>query len=374
MMTSNRVILAAGGTGGHIIPALAVSNGLLKNGIDCKFFSDKRGLSLIKNVTPGQQVFNISAGSPFSGNIFQRLIAAIKLCFGVIQSLFYIIRFKPFCVIGFGGYPSAPPLIAANICRLPSLLHEQNARVGRANLFLAKRVKVMLISWENSRPLPSDTPITLTGLPVRNILFEAPNYKAKREFSTERPCHILITGGSLGAEAFAKIIPEVISTLPKKIQKSIIITQQVRGDQLSKLERFYSSMSIRHFCSTFFDDMPNQMAKADIIISRAGAASIAEIAAIGRAALLIPFPNSLDDHQIHNARSLADKNAAIILHQKEIETDPSILAKELLSLIKNPVKCEKLAVKARNLAHKHALNDIISSIKSFQYMNSGGIR
>jgi UDP-N-acetylglucosamine--N-acetylmuramyl-(pentapeptide) pyrophosphoryl-undecaprenol N-acetylglucosamine transferase len=184
----------------------------------------------------------------------------------------------------------------------------------------------------------------------------------------------LITGGSLGAEAFAKFIPEVISTLPKKIQKSIVITQQVREDQLSKLESVYSSMSIRHFCSTFFDDMPNQMAKADIIISRAGAASIAEIAAIGRAALLIPFPYSLDDHQIYNARSLADKNAAIILHQKEIETDPSILAKELLSLIKNPVKCEKLAVKARNLAHKHALNDIISSIKSFQHMNSGGIR
>ena len=119
--------------------------------------------------------------------------------------------------------------------------------------------------------------------------------------------------------------------------------------------------------------MPNQMAKADIIISRAGAASIAEIAAIGRAALLIPFPYSLDDHQIYNARTLADKNAAIIFHQKEIETDPNLLAKELLSLIKNPVECEKLAAKARNLAHKHALNNIISSIKSFQHMNSGGI-
>ena len=373
-MTTNRIILAAGGTGGHVIPALTVSNRLKNIGFDCKFLSDKRGLKLIENISPEEQVSNIFAGSPFSGNIFQKLIAIFKLCLGIIQSMYHIMWFRPFCIVGFGGYPSAPPLIAANIFGLPCLLHEQNARVGRANQFLAKGVDSMLLSWNNSKPLPSNLPVLITGLPVRNIFFELPDYQRRAEFSFENPCHILIIGGSLGAEVFADIIPLAILALPDKIRNAVFVSQQVREEQLSQLKTTYSRMLIKNCCTTFFTNMPEEMARADIIISRAGAASVAEIAAIGRAAVFIPFPSSLDDHQIYNAESLTNKKAAIMLPQKDLEADPSILTKCLLSLIEDPRECQKMATKVRKLAHRNALNDIISSIKSYQNFKRGKLK
>ena len=366
MMKSNRILIAAGGTGGHIVPALALCAGLKKNGFTCEILTDKRGRVLLGKIAPDQKAHEISAASPFFGNKIQRLLSLFKLVFGVIQSLFHIIKFRPFCVIGFGGYPSAPPLIAARICQLPSLLHEQNAKIGRANLFLANFAKKMLLSWKNSNPLPQKTPVIFSGLPVRNIFFEFADYEDKSEFSIEKPCHLLIAGGSLGAEVFAKLIPTAISNLPQDLQKSLTVTQQVRTEQKSKLEAIYSAMEIRHFCSSFFIKMPDEMAKADVIISRAGAASVAEIAAIGRAAIFIPFPASLDDHQTCNAKCLTDENAAILISQKEAETDPSILTKHLSSLISNPHKCKQMATKARMLAHEGALNEIISAILSCQ--------
>ena len=365
-MTSNRILLAAGGTGGHVIPALAVCNGLKERGFDCKFLTDIRGQAILEKIAPEQKVSTISASSPVSGAFLKRLFSLFKLSFGVIQSVFYIARFRPFCIVGFGGYPSAPPLIAANICQLPSLLHEQNARVGRANLFLANRVKTMLLSWKNSNPLPKKTDVKLTGLPVRDVFFELADYPEKSYFNTDKPCHILIIGGSLGAEIFANLIPNAISKLPEEVQKSLTITQQVRSEQQSELEAAYSAMSVRHFCSSFFTKMPDEMAKADIIISRAGAASVAEIAATGRAAIFIPFPASLDDHQTVNAKSLTDENAAILVTQKEAESDPTLLTKELLSLITNPQKCKQMAAKARKLAHRDALRKIIKTITSCQ--------
>lgn len=365
-MTSNPIFIAAGGTGGHVIPALAVCNGLRKRGFDCKFLTDIRGRALLEKIAPEQNARIISASSPVSGNILKRLLSLFKLSFGVIQSVFYIARFRPFCIVGFGGYPSTPPLIAANIYQLPSLLHEQNARIGRANLFLANRVKTMLLSWEKSKPLPKNTAVKLTGLPVRDVFFEIAEYQEKSQFNTDKPCHILIIGGSLGAEIFANLIPNAISNLPEEVRKSLRITQQVRSEQQSELEASYSAMSIEHFCSSFFTEISDEMAKADIIISRAGAASVAEIAAIGRAAIFIPFPASLDDHQTFNAKSLTDENAAILVTQKEAESDPALLTKELLSLITNPQKCKQMASKAGKLAHRNALNEIIDSIASCQ--------
>ncbi len=365
-MTSNSILLAAGGTGGHVIPVLAVCRGLKERGFNCKFLTDIRGQALLEKIAPEQKVSTISASSPVSGDILKRLLSLFKLSFGVIQSVFYIARFRPFCIVGFGGYPSAPPLIAANICQIPSLLHEQNARIGRANLFFANGVKTMLLSWRNSEPLPKNTAVRLTGLPVREVFFQLADYQEKSEFSTDKPCHILIIGGSLGAEVFAKLIPNAIANLPEEARKLLTITQQVRSEQKTELKAAYTAMSIKHFCSSFFTKMPDKMAKADIIISRAGAASVAEIAATGRAAIFIPFPASLDDHQTFNAKSLTDENAAILMTQKEAERDPALLTKELLSLITNPQKCKQMASKARKLAHRDALREIIESIVSCQ--------
>ncbi len=365
-MTSNPILIAAGGTGGHVIPALAVCNGLRKRGFDCKLLTDIRGRALLEKIAPEQNARVISASSPFSGNILKRRLSLFKLSFGVIQSVFCIVRFRPFCIVGFGGYSSAPPLIAANICQLPSLLHEQNARIGRANLFLANRVKTMLLSWENSKPLPKNTDVKITGLPVRDVFFKLADYQEKSQFNRDKPCHILIIGGSLGAEIFVNLIPNAISNLPEEVRKSLTITQQVRSEQQPELEAAYSAMSIEHFCSSFFTKISDEMAKADIIISRAGAASVAEIAAIGRAAIFIPFPASLDDHQTFNAKSLTDENAAILVAQKEAESDPTLLTKELFSLITHPQKCKQIASKARKLAHRNALNEIIETIASCQ--------
>ena len=371
MMTSNRIFLAAGGTGGHIIPALAICVGLQEKGYNCEFLSDKRGKILLQKLAPEQKITKIASASPVSGSALKRAGALLQLLFGVGQSIAHIIRWRPLCVIGFGGYPSAPPIISANLFRIPSLLHEQNARIGRANLFLANQVKTLLLSWQHSTPLPAKTPIKVTGLPVRNAFFEIPDYRKKTEFTEEKPCHLLIIGGSLGAEIFARLIPNVISTLPLATRKNLCVTQQVRSEQQAQLEAHYNDLSITHNCAAFFTHMADEMSKADIIISRAGAASVSEIAAAGRASIFIPFPFALDDHQTANARSLTSENAAILLPQPEAEATPEILSNTLLWLMNNPQECKIMADKARSLANKNALNDIIEAITDCHKPSNG---
>ena len=343
-MTQLHVMLAAGGTGGHIFPALALADALQKQGHKVGLMTDKRGANLIrKQQVSDLPLYVISAASPFAGSAVTRLFALARLAVGFVQSLAILLVKQPAGVIGFGGYPSAPPLLAAKILKKPAALHEQNGRLGRANLWLANISGHLWLSWPDSTPLPKKARIIHTGLPVRADFNAIPAYKAE----PKDRLNLLVIGGSLGAAIFATRLPEAITNLPAPIQKRLHITQQTRPEQIDEVSACYAETGIEADIAPFFTDMAERMAKADVIISRAGASSVAEIAAAGRPALFIPFAAALDDHQSANANQLASKAGALMLSEKEAQTEK--LGDMLTALLDQPDLRQRLADKARTL-------------------------
>lgn len=343
-------MLAAGGTGGHIFPALALAGALQGNGHRVRLITDKRGARLIRQQQASDVPLHvISAASPFAGSGVKRLVALAQLSFGFVQSLLILARRQPAGVIGFGGYPSAPPLLAAKLLKKPAALHEQNGRIGRANLWLADLAGHLWLSWQDSTPLPKRAHITHTGLPIRADFTNIAPYVAKQS----QRLRLLIIGGSLGAAIFADRLPEVIASLPASIQHRLDIRQQARKEQINVLAARYTELDIKAEIAPFFTNMAEQMAEADVIISRAGASSVAEIAAVARPALFIPFAAALDDHQTANANQLANAGGAWVLSEEDAKTDK--LADTLNRLLEGPALRQELADRARSL---HTANSV----------------
>ncbi|MDA8881618.1 UDP-N-acetylglucosamine--N-acetylmuramyl-(pentapeptide) pyrophosphoryl-undecaprenol N-acetylglucosamine transferase [Alphaproteobacteria bacterium] len=318
------IFLAAGGTGGHVFPAIAVADALLLRGHSIQIVTDKRGRKLIPNRLP---CLTISAASPFSGSQLSRALALVKLGFGALEVGLKMLISRPSLVIGFGGYPSASPLLMAQLLRIPAILHEQNAIMGRTNQVLAQRCKSLLISWADTAGLPESPPAHHLGLPVREAFASIERYHAKAGAQV----NLLILGGSLGAQVFASLLPDAITALPEQVRARLSVTQQARTDQHDAVASRYRALGIDAEIARFFDDVPARMARADIIISRSGASSVAEIAAAGRASILIPFPSALDDHQRANADVLLRCGGADIA--SEAGLSPQKLADILLPLI-----------------------------------------
>ena len=332
------IFLAAGGTGGHVFPAIAVADALLIRGHSIQMVTDKRGRKLIPKRLP---CITISAASPFSGSRFARVIACLKLGFGALQAGMKMLISRPSLVIGFGGYPSAGPLLMAHLLRIPAVLHEQNAIMGRTNQALARRCKSLLVSWADTAGLPTSPSAHHLGLPVREAFASITRYQAE----AGAPINLLILGGSLGAEIFATLLPDAIATLPQQVRARLSITQQARPDQHEAVTSRYDALGIDAEIAPFFDDMPAHMACADIIISRSGASSVAEIAAAGRASILIPFPAAMDDHQRANAEVLLRCGGADIA--PETGLSPETLADILLPLITDETRRTTKADAAR---------------------------
>ena len=341
-----RFILAAGGTGGHIFPALAVAEIMQKQGHDVMLYTDKRGAPMIEGKASYQI---IASASPFAGNVIKKSVAMVKLGLGFCQSLLMMITKRPKAVIGFGGYPSFAPCASARLLGIATFLHEQNAVMGRANRLLAKLCQLTALSWQGTAGLPKDSAHIVTGLPVRQAFFALADYQPK---DASDKCHIVVIGGSLGARLFAETVPEGIALLAPELQKSVTITQQARTDQMAALKSAYERLGITAHIAPFFHDIAACYDTADIIISRSGASSVAEISASGRPAILIPFPDAMDDHQTGNAKALSTDGGAILLDEASLSA--SHLASLLTDILHdNNRRCE-MAHSARRLSVKDA--------------------
>lgn len=307
-------VLAAGGTGGHLFPAEALASELLGRGIRVALVSDWRTDTIARRFA-GVETHPVRAGQ-FGGGPGQAVRGLAEVTRGAMQACRLLHRLAPSVVIGFGGYPTVPTMLAAAYLRLPTLIHEQNAVLGRANYLLAPRARRIAIGFAATAGLRRADRIRAlhTGNPVRPAILAVgdANYKAPEP---GRPIEVLVMGGSQGARALSEVVPSALGALPEGLRKALRVSQQVRSEDLSTVAEIYRKTEIAADLSTFFDDVPARLARAHLAICRAGASSIAELAAIGRPAVLIPYPHATDDHQTANARAFAEAGGGWVIPQ-----------------------------------------------------------
>jgi UDP-N-acetylglucosamine--N-acetylmuramyl-(pentapeptide) pyrophosphoryl-undecaprenol N-acetylglucosamine transferase len=347
-----RILLAAGGTGGHMFPAEALARALLARGLNVDLATDERGGGFGGRL-PQVKVHRISSGGVAGKGLIARLRNLARLGVGFLQSRTLLRRLNPAVVVGFGGYPSIPPLAAAQRFNLPTLLHEQNAVMGRANRYLAKGAARLALSFEQVRFADQVEPArrTVTGNPVRpdiSAIGDVP-YAAPR---TGEKVRLFVMGGSLGARVFGKAVPEAVALLHADLRRRLAIAQQARAEDVQQAQEAYRALDLEVELKPFFEDVPERLRQAHLLITRAGASTLAELTAAGRPAIMVPLPNSIDDHQMANARALESIGGGWLLPESALS--PAALAKVLEEALAEPGRLEKAAATAKSLGKRDA--------------------
>lgn len=351
-MTAPRILLAAGGTGGHMFPAEALARALLARGLQVDLATDERGGGFGDRL-PQVKVHRIASGGVAGKGLVARLRNFARLGLGYMQSRTLLRRLDPAVVVGFGGYPSIPPLAAAQRNNVPTLLHEQNAVMGRANRFLAPRAKRLALSFDQVQfadAVPADRR-TVTGNPVRpdiSAIADAP-YAEPRAGEKVR---LFVMGGSLGARVFGKAVPEAVALLHEDLRRRLAIAQQARAEDLAGAEQAYRALDLTVELKPFFEDVPERLRQAHLLVTRAGASTLAELTAAGRPAIMVPLPNSIDDHQMANARSLVSAGGGWLLPESSLS--PAALAKILEEALAEPARLARAAAAAKSLGRRDA--------------------
>ncbi|HET7086531.1 MAG TPA: undecaprenyldiphospho-muramoylpentapeptide beta-N-acetylglucosaminyltransferase [Rhizomicrobium sp.] len=350
------IVLSAGGTGGHLFPAQALAGALARRGREIVVMTDTR-FANYATAFPSARIETVPS-SPFNA-----IAAPVKIAAGIVIALTKLLKLKPAAVVGFGGYPSVPVMVAANLARLPTAIIEQNAVVGRANRLVMNRVKVVAAAFPIARFAPSDTSkIVLTGNPLRpevEALWAAPYQMPE----TNGVLRLLVFGGSQGARAISEIVPAALTRLPHDLKVRLSVVQQCRAEDIETVRQIYANAEIRAELQTFFQDLPKRMAESHLVIARSGAGTVAELMAIGRPAILVPLPGALDDNQTPNADILARADAGWRVKQSELT--PDSLAQMLLRIFADPRALARRAAAAHALAVPQAaekLADVVDDL------------
>jgi len=342
---ARHVLVAAGGTGGHLFPAEALGAALARRGVGLDLATDSRAAHYGGSF-PAHTTHIIPSSKLRGRDPFSIVTTAAIIGGGVVKASALLRRLKPSAVIGFGGYPTVPPLLAASLRRIPTIIHEQNAVMGRANRFLAGRVTAIATGFRGvSLPdakLASKT--AWVGNPVRPavILASSTPYAVPE---VGGPLRLLVFGGSQGARVMAEIVPSAIRQLEPALWSRLHIVQQARDEDLQAVKNGYAELKISADVAPFFSDLPARMAASHLVISRSGASTVAELAAIGRPSILVPLPNALDQDQMANAGMLETAAGAIRLPQPEFT--PSRLASEISALAAEPQRLAAMAASAK---------------------------
>jgi UDP-N-acetylglucosamine--N-acetylmuramyl-(pentapeptide) pyrophosphoryl-undecaprenol N-acetylglucosamine transferase len=350
-MRGTRIVLAAGGTGGHLFPAEALADALIDRGVAVELITDERGTGFSKlgNVP----VHHIASGGIAGKGLTTRARNYGRLALGVLQSRKLLKRLQPSVAVGFGGYPSVPPLLAAQWGAINTVIHEQNAVMGRANRALMKRASKVALSFDQVRFAEqlSVSRKTMTGNPVRPAIAEI-GTRPYQSPAADGPVHLLVFGGSQGARVFGRIVPQAIALLPEPLRRRLKLVQQVRAEDLEAATAAYHEMGIDAELAPFFGDMPSRYEWAHLVACRAGASSVTELAAAGRPALMIPLPNSIDDHQMANAESLASKGGGWVMSESAFT--PENVAERLTAILSDGAGLARAATAARTAARTDA--------------------
>ncbi|MGE0179125.1 MAG: undecaprenyldiphospho-muramoylpentapeptide beta-N-acetylglucosaminyltransferase [Sphingomonas sp.] len=360
MTMSRHYVLAAGGTGGHMMPAHALAEELLARGHRCALVTDDRG-ARIPGLFEKVQVHILPAGRLGGGPIgWWRAARAIWT--GRAMALRLFETFKPEAVIGFGGYPAFPALLAARAATLPTLIHEQNAVLGRVNRMVASRVDAIATAYDRVDRVPgaAGDKVHLVGNPVRDEVLairEAP-FPALSEDGIFR---LLVTGGSQGASILADVVPEGLALLPEHFRRRLQVTQQCRAEDIERVRTRYAELGIPADLATYLPDLPERLAWSHLVIARAGASTIAELTAAGRPAILVPLPSATDDHQTANAREMARAGGGRAIAQTRFS--PVELAKQMQKLALDPGALANAAARARSIGRPDAARDLADLVE-----------
>jgi UDP-N-acetylglucosamine--N-acetylmuramyl-(pentapeptide) pyrophosphoryl-undecaprenol N-acetylglucosamine transferase len=355
------IVLAAGGTGGHLFPAQALAAELTKRGRKIVVMTDARGTQY-PAYFPGAAIEIVPAAA-FSDRSRLRLVTApFEIFAGVVVALAKLSSIKPAVVVGFGGYPSLPVMIAACMARFPTAIVAPDAILGRANRAVMDYVRVIAAGLPLKRFLPKEmSKVVYTGNPVRPEVVALNG--APYQTPTNGPLNLLVFGGSQGARALSEIVPAAIVLLPADQKSRLDIVQQCRPEDLEGVRAIYDKAGVKAELAPFFNDLPARMAKAHLVIGRSGAGTVAELMVIGRPAILIPLPHALDDNQTPNADALADAGGGWRVKQSELT--PQKLAEMLRAAFAAPNDLAKMAAAAHAQAKPDAaqrLADIVDRL------------
>ena len=352
MSTSPLILLAAGGTGGHLFPAEALGVELMKRGLRVRLATDARALRY-SGLFSRDTIDVVPSETVRSRNPLSLARSALTLAAGIAVALRLLHKLKPAAVVGVGGYPTLPPLIAARLLRIPCLIHDANAVLGRANRFLSIHVSAIATSLPGVLDRdPQLAPKTTTvGTPLRPAILAASGveYAAPEPVG---PFRLLVIGGSQGARVMSDVVPDAIERLEPALWPRLVLTQQVREEELSRVRGVYDRLKIHAELAPFFNDLPARLAANHLVISRSGATTVAELAAIGRPSILVPLPGSIDQDQFANAGVLSQADAALRIPQSDFS--PDRLASEISALAAEPAKLATMAQAARGVGRLDA--------------------
>ena len=343
MNSARPILLAAGGTGGHLFPAAALAAALAKRGAEVELATDSRALKFGGDF-PARAIHAFPSATTTEAGAPAKARASVILGLGLAAAALKLARIRPRAVVGFGGYPTVPPLLAASLLRIPSVLHEQNAVMGRANRFLTPRVSFVACGFPGLKGVDPEK-ARVTGNPVRPSVIEAAAIPYPEPIV--RRLNLLVTGGSQGARVMADVVPAAVALLDPDERQWIRLTQQARGEDSSRVAAACARMNFPVEIAEFFPDLPARMAAAHLVIGRAGASTVSELAVIGRASVLVPFPHALDQDQAANAAALAQSGGAIVARQSEFT--PERLAAILRDALAAPAKLEEMARAAKSV-------------------------
>ena len=338
------VLIAAGGTGGHLFPAQALANALARRDVTVDLATDARAAPFARDF-PCRTIHVIPSSAVRGRDPLSLIVTAGIIGGGITKSLLVFGQARPSVVVGFGGYPTLPPLMAARMRRIPTIIHEQNAVMGRANRLLAKRVTAIATGFKGialGEELAAKA--TWVGNPVRPavILASSQPYQPPQAGG---PLRLVVFGGSQGARIMAEIVPPAISQLEPALWSRLHIVQQARAEDEEAAKKAYAERGVSAEVAPFFSDLPTRMAAAHLVIARSGASTVAELAAIGRPSILVPLPGALDQDQMANAGILEQAGGAIRLPQDAFT--PSRLASELSALFAEPPRLAAMAAAAK---------------------------
>ena len=359
------IAIAAGGTGGHVFPALALGSELSRRGYAPVLLTDARGSRLLHgNLPPDwrpQQIVCLPAATPYGKRgITKHLRAAAAILAGTVASWRTLKRLRAQAAVGFGGYPSFAPLVAARLRNIPVCVHEQNAVLGRANRMLAPLSRAIAFALPPSGYMRWSHYV-VTGTPVRAeaLAAAATPYRASEPQEAFR---LLVFGGSQGARVLSETLPQALALLPEPLLRRLRITQQCRQEDIAALDRRYADAGIAHETAAFFADLPRRMSAAHLVLARSGASTLAELAVIGRPSILLPLPHSLDSDQEKNAAALAQAGGAWML--QETANLPQELVQLLQTAMQQPQQLQQLAAAAKAFGRPDAVSRLADLVQS----------
>jgi UDP-N-acetylglucosamine--N-acetylmuramyl-(pentapeptide) pyrophosphoryl-undecaprenol N-acetylglucosamine transferase len=359
-MAGMNFVLAAGGTGGHMVPAHALAAELKSRGHGVMLITDERGARF-----PGlfdQVPVHVLPAGRLGGGPIGWLKALRAVVAGRSEARGIYRNHRPDAVVGFGGYPAFPALLAASAMRIPSLIHEQNAVLGRVNRFVAGDAAAIATAYDQVERLKPrhKAKAVVVGNPVREAVAKLGEMPFPA-FDEIAPLKILITGGSQGATVLGKVVPAGLGLLKPSLRRRLQVIQQCRADDIDRVRAHYAELGIPAELMTYIEDMPDKLAEAHLVIGRAGASTIAELTAAGRPAILIPFPSATDDHQTANAREMTKAGGARAIPQTQFT--PDVLARQIEAMAADPQALANAAARSLSVGRPHAARDLADLVE-----------